>query len=151
MRQGKFAQDRAPGRRQADPHLALVAGAGVPGDRTAALQTVDEFDRAVMLNEQPRRDFADGRLSLLRQAVHREQQLVLLRLDAVFPGLGFAKVQKPPDLPAKLGQGAILFEREVQSNVHHLYRITIYLVADGMARAPPDENMLRAVAKSGYD
>ena len=47
-------------------------------------------------------------LDALRQAVHGKQQLMLLRLDAVFLCSGFAEMEEPPDLPAELGQIAIL-------------------------------------------
>ena len=72
------------------------------------LQPVDQFDRAVMLDEQPGGNLPNGRLDAFGKAVHRQQQLMLLRLDAVFFGGGLAEVEKAPDLPAELGQIAVL-------------------------------------------
>ena len=64
-----------------------------------------------MLDEQPGGNFPDGRLYALRKAVHRQQQLMLLRLDAVFFRGRFAEMKEPPDLPPELGQVAVLLAR----------------------------------------
>ncbi len=45
--------------------------------------------------------------------MHREQKLMLLRLNAVFFGSHFAEMQEAPDLPAELGQIPVLVWREI--------------------------------------
>ncbi len=61
-----------------------------------------------MLDEEAPGKLPDSRFCAFRQAMQRKQQLVLLRLDAVLPGGGFAEMEKPPNLPAEFGQIAVL-------------------------------------------
>jgi hypothetical protein len=61
-----------------------------------------------MLDEKARCNFANRGLNALRQALHREQQLMLLRFDPVVFSSGFAEMNELPDLPAKLGEIAVL-------------------------------------------
>ena len=53
------------------------------------------------------RDLANRRLYALGKPVHGEQQLMLLRLDAVFFRGRFTEMKELPDLAAELGQIAI--------------------------------------------
>jgi hypothetical protein len=50
--------------------------------------------------------------------MHGKQQLMLLRLNAVFLRGSFAEMEEPPDLPAELGQIAILVESQVAALIH---------------------------------
>jgi len=93
---------------QPDQHFAFVSGTLYPRNGPGRYQPVDQFDRAVMPDEKPGRDFADGGLYALRQAVHSEQQLMLLRLDAVFARGRLAEVKKLADLAPELGEVTIL-------------------------------------------
>jgi hypothetical protein len=63
----------------------------------------------MMLNEKTRGDLPDGRLHAFRKAMHRQQQLMLLRLNLVLLSGSFAEVQKSSYLLAEFRQIAILF------------------------------------------
>jgi len=108
MRQCESAKHRTAGRRQPNPNLAPILGSGAPLDRARMLEAVYQFYGAVVLNEQSRGNLPDRRVGALRQAVHGKQQLMLLRLNAVFLRGSFAEMEEPPDLPAELRQIAIL-------------------------------------------
>jgi hypothetical protein len=104
---GETPQDSAAFGSEADPDFATVLLAGMAFDQAGMLHPVHQLDRAVMLDEQPRCDFADSRVGILRQAVDGEQSLMLLRLDAVFLRGGLAEMQEASDLAPKLGKIAI--------------------------------------------
>jgi hypothetical protein len=72
------------------------------------LQAVDQLNRAVMLDLQSFREHSDCCLSRLRQALNRQQRLMLLRLDPGGTGSLFAEIQKTPDLIAKVRQRLII-------------------------------------------
>lgn len=61
------------------------------------------------LDEHTRRQFSDGWLNVRRESVHRQQQLVPLRLDSLLFGCDFAEVKKLADLAPELGQIPVLF------------------------------------------
>lgn len=107
MRQRKPPQHSTAPRRQPNPHLAPVFGTGMPLDRAGALHPVHQFDRAVMLDEEPGRDFTDGRLDAFRQTVDGQHQLMLLRLDPVLFGRGFAEMQETSNLAPEFRQVAV--------------------------------------------
>lgn len=141
MRQGQFAQHRAPGGRQPDEHFAFVLGAGVPGNGAFAFQAIHQFDGAVMLDVKTRGHFSNRRPDAFGKAVNREQQLMLLRFQPAFLGDGFAEVKKLADLAAKLRQIAILVVGKVLSSAH-IYIVSRYnspdaAVAAGTAPADP--------------
>lgn len=71
-----------------------------------------------MLDEQPRRDFANGRLDALGQSLNGKQQLVLLRLDAILFCVGFAEMKEPANLPPEFGQIAVLVVGKVSVSAH---------------------------------
>ena len=118
MGQRQFAQDRAAGPGQADPDLALVPGAGMPGDRACLLQPVYQLHGAVMLDEKALRDLPNRGLHAFRQPVDNQQELMLLRLNSMFPRRSLAEEKELPDLPAELGQIAILAGGEIGSGSH---------------------------------
>ncbi len=129
MRQGQLTQCRAARGCQANPDLAFIDRAGTAYDGAGVLQAVDQFDGAVMLNVEARGDLANSGLDVLRKPMYRQQELMLLRLDAVFLGGGFAEVEKSPDLPAELGEFAVLFAAEVAAGVlscPHSYIVSRY-------------------------
>jgi len=124
VRQGQLPQRRAAGRSKAEQHFPLVLGSGTPGDRALGLESIHQLDRAVMFDEQTRRNLADRRPDLLRKSLHGEQELMLLRFDAVLLGRGLAEMKKLPDLPAKFGQVAILANGKIVSR--HIYIVPRY-------------------------
>src|SRR5260370_39651415 len=85
-----------------------VVPAAAPAHVTVGLQSVDQFNRAVMLQRQPFRQCADRRLHAFREPAKRQQKQILLRLEArgtrhrvPFPG-GFANAV------AQLREGLVL-------------------------------------------
>jgi hypothetical protein len=103
MRQGEFTQDGAARWRQPNPDLAFILIGGTPLDGAGLLQPVYQLYGAVVVNEQSRGNLSNRRFDVFRQAMHRKQQLMLLRLNAVFFRGHFAEMKKPPDLPPELG------------------------------------------------
>ena len=73
------------------PHFALVVPAVRAGHRAPRFEAIDQLHRAVMLEKQPRGNLPDSRLHIFRKPVYRQQQLMLLRLDAMLAGGGFAE------------------------------------------------------------
>ena len=126
VRQCKPAQDRAAGRGQPDPDFALVFDTRSPCDGTRDLKAAHQFDRAVMLDEEPGGNFPDRGFCALGKALDGKHQLMLLRLDAVLLGRGFTEMQELPDLPPELGQIAVLIRRKVAIAVH-IYIVTRYI------------------------
>ena len=106
----ELTQHGAACRSEAHPHLALIVRAWPPHDRPGSLEPVDQFDSAVMLNEQSGGNLSNRRPDAIGEALHRQQQLMLLWLDAVLFCSEFAEVKELSDLPPELGQIAVLFE-----------------------------------------
>jgi hypothetical protein len=125
MREGKRPQSGAASRREPDPDFAFIIGARTPRDRSRALQPVYQLDGAVMLEEKARCDLANGRLDILRKALHGEQELVLLRLDAMLLRGVFAEMEKSPDLAAEFGELAVLLAAEILG-CPHIYIVLRY-------------------------
>jgi hypothetical protein len=75
----------------------------MPRNRPSILQPINQLDRAVMLNEKAGGDLSDRGLDVLRQAVNRQQELMLLRLQAAFLSRDFTKMKELPDLPPEFG------------------------------------------------
>ncbi len=104
----KLAQQGSAGRRQSNPHFALVFLSWLPDDRAGLLHTVDQLDCAVMLDEHARGYFTDGWLRVLRETVHSQQKLVLLGFDAVRFGRRFTEVEELANLSSEFRQIAVL-------------------------------------------
>src|SRR5579872_4465303 len=112
MRQGQPAQRPSPRRSQTNPNLAPVFGAGTTHNRAGLFQPVDQFHRAVMLDEQAGRNLSNGGLHIFGKPLNGQKELMLLRLNAVFFGSGLAEMKKSPDLPAEFGQVTVLLSGE---------------------------------------
>lgn len=106
--QSEFTQHSAACRSEADPHFPLIVRARPPRDRARAFEPVDQFDGAVMPNEQPGGNLPDRRPSAIGQALNRQKQLMLLRLDAVLLCGRFAEVKELSNLPAEFGNVTVL-------------------------------------------
>jgi hypothetical protein len=87
-------------------------------DRPRLFQPVHQFYCAVVLNEQSGRDFAHGRFCALRQAMHSQQQLVLLGFETVLPCGGFAEVEKLTNLAPEFGETAVLIAGKIAVGAH---------------------------------
>jgi hypothetical protein len=123
MDDGEIVQGSPSRGRQIHQHLTPVRFTRYARDYPAQFHSLYQLHRAVVLNKHTGCKFTNGRPHAFRKAMHGEQQLVLLRLEPMGPGCGFAEMEKPADLPAKLGQITILVESQIF--LHDLYRITI--------------------------
>jgi len=97
----------APGS-QADPNLAPVAIAAYPFHQAALHQSVGQANGAVMPDHQMPGDFSYGGTMRARQRPDCEQELVLLRLEALRPGRLFAEMEEAADLKPEIGESSIV-------------------------------------------
>jgi hypothetical protein len=79
---------------QTDEDAAMILLIALALNQMMLGQTINQFDRAVMLYLQPLGYLANRRLASRWQALHRQQQLMLLRLQANQPCLSLAKVDE---------------------------------------------------------
>jgi hypothetical protein len=94
--------------------LATVRRVRVALDEAGQLQPVHQLDGGVMAQRQTIRQIADGRTGPDRQPLERQQSLMLLGLNAVFPRLDFAELEEMAELVSKFGQLLIF----TQSYIH---------------------------------
>jgi hypothetical protein len=85
-----------------DEDSSAVIGSAQAGKETSVDKPIDQLDSAVMLQLHSLRQNTDGRLKAVGKASHRQQQLVLLWLDAGGARDIFAETQKAADLIAQL-------------------------------------------------
>jgi hypothetical protein len=125
MMQGELTQNFFTFGSQGEQDLAAIFSTTLAADITSAGEPVHQFDCAVMLDEKPRCNFTDGGLYTVGQAMHCKQQLMLLRLDAVFARGRLAEMKKLADLPPKLGQITILVLEKIMFSAH-IYIVSRY-------------------------
>lgn len=106
----KFVNLAAPGRGEPHQHFAAVVLAGDALDGAGGFETVHKLDGAVMLEEHPQSQFADSGFGAFRQALEREQKLMLLGLNAALFSRGFAEMQELTDLAAEFSQIPVMLE-----------------------------------------
>ena len=114
MVQRQIPQDLVSCRGKRQEHLTPILAAAAPSDVAGASQPIDQFDRAVMLDLQPLRQFADARARSVRKPFQREQQLVLARFEAGVTGRLLAERQESADLIPKLCQRFVIFRGKVR-------------------------------------
>jgi len=86
----------------------------VPACHPSALhEAVNQLNRTVMAKTKSLRKRTHGGTSSLGQSFDGEQELVLLRFDALGPGDFFAYMQKLADAVAKFGKLAIARSRNI--------------------------------------
>ena len=73
MRHCQLPQQGPSGRREPDPYFTAVLTPVTPGNRTRILKPRDQLHGAVMLNEKPRCDLANGRRDAIGKPVYCEQ------------------------------------------------------------------------------
>ena len=94
----EMTQNLLSPRGQRKQHFAAVLAAALAADIPSRGQPVDQFNRAVMLNLQALRQFADAGANPCGQSLERQHELVLARLQpGVASGL-FAEMQEAADL-----------------------------------------------------
>jgi len=73
-----------------------------PHQQAFALGTIDQFDRAIVLQAKPLSSVGDRHGLILRGPCHLQQKLMLLRLETRFQRRALAEVQEPPQFESKL-------------------------------------------------
>jgi len=82
VRGGELFETASAGRREADPHDALVEIVGHAAHEVGPFGAVHEFDHAVVAGKQVPSDVTNGRPTRVVMTTDGEQQLVLRRSDA---------------------------------------------------------------------
>ena len=108
MREGKLPEDARARPSEMHDYLPPVVRSAAARYVAVIFQAIHQFHHAVMFELQSPGQLAYGGLHVFGQAFDGEQQLMLLRLQAVPPGLLLAEMQVEPDLVTELGQRAIL-------------------------------------------
>ena len=113
MRTGQLTQDSRPCWRKVDknpPPIQIVASA-----RHQPLPDgpINEFDRAVMPQEQSRRQLADRQRIFAAIGTDSQEELILPRLYPCGPSGAFAEKQKSPQLMPELGQCPVVIIGEI--------------------------------------
>jgi len=107
MVQRELAEHRLSPRRELDEDPAPVDECATPPHELPLRQAVDQLDGAVVLHLKPLGQLADRRLPVPREALHGEQELMVLGLDTGGSGRLRAESEEPADLVAELGQGPV--------------------------------------------
>ena len=93
---------------QPDPNLAPVAIAANAFRQAALRQSVGQANGAVMPDQQMPGDFSYGGTIRAYKRPDRQQELMLLRLEALGPGRLFAEMEKAADLKPEIGESSII-------------------------------------------
>ncbi len=86
---------------------ASAVGFGLPADDQAGFdEAVDQFDRAVVLDQEAVCQRTDGRVFLAGETLDCQQRLVLARRQPAIARRGVAEIEEAPDDVAELGKRA---------------------------------------------
>ena len=77
-------------------------------DVAAIAQAIDQFNGRMVTELHSLRQHTNGRLNLRRKPLDGEQQLMLLSVQAIFPGSLFTESEKSADLIAELCERAVI-------------------------------------------
>lgn len=113
-----------------DEDLPAIIGCSQTGKKASVNEAIDQLNGGVMLELHALRQNTDGWLKALRETSYRQEELVLLRLDAGFSGSVFAETQEAADLVAKLCHRFKVRRLWAKS---HKYRLTIISYNDIIA------------------
>ena len=108
VRQGNLAQQLFSARGQAEHDRATIFLGARTADQALGLQAIGQFHRTVMLNLQAFGKDADGGNPVRRQALDRQQSLMLLGFQARIARCLLAEIQETPDFVAKVRQGTVV-------------------------------------------
>jgi hypothetical protein len=115
--------------RDLDQHSSAVLAVVVTLHESARHGPIDELDGAVVLDQQPLGEVADGwRAVSAAEAAQHEQQLMLLWFEAERVRSAFAKGEEAPELEAEASEGSVVEWGENGRAVWQtpeLYRVTI--------------------------
>ena len=110
-----------------DLDAAAIFFGSRPSHEPATFEAIDELDDAVMAEHQTVCEVGDSR-SVRREASHRQEQLVLLRIQTGSARLSFGERKEQAQLVAELGQRPIFEIAHAGSHGITIYRCTIYFV-----------------------
>jgi hypothetical protein len=108
MMVSEFRQNALTLRRKGEKHLTLIIQRSFATHVSSGLEAVDEFDRAVMLNLQARRQLSHSRPYSSRHALNGQHQLILATLQPRGLDRLLAEVKELPYLKTEFGQCLIV-------------------------------------------
>jgi hypothetical protein len=94
--------------REFHAHLSPVLVSAGLLDEAPLHQPVHQFDGAMVLELKALGQIGDGRPWVAAHTLHREHQLMVLRLDSGLPGRILAEVQETADLVTEFRQGLVV-------------------------------------------
>ena len=109
---GKALQYSCAFRCEPNSGVSAVAGPSRANRQAAIFQPVDQANGTMVSNEQMRRQGRDVRPLVRFQPADGQHHLMLLRFQTFGARGLLARVQKAADLEAKVGESAILVERQ---------------------------------------
>jgi hypothetical protein len=124
----KAAENVFASRRQTYQHAAAVNRVGRTLDETMSRHPVDQLDRAMVPNLEPLSNLADRCSVVHGEPLDRQQQLMLLRLEAGRASHFIAEMQEATDQQPEAGKRRVVnVVRRKGATVHkaRLYRVTI--------------------------
>jgi hypothetical protein len=122
MKRGQRREQALACRCQRKQHLAPIRTAACAAHEVASLELVDQRDRRVVTNHEPLGDRPDSRPCVERKSAQRQEQLMLLRLDACGARGLLAERQERTDLEAKRRERSIVRVGEAC----HLTRLALF-------------------------
>src|SRR2546428_7064282 len=110
--------------REVHEHPPPVGSSPRSADQASRLHAVDELDCGVVLDLQPLGNEPDRGVHPRGHALHREQELVLLRLETDRSGRAFAETLEPAQLITELRQRSVV--RDGEPVRRHMVTISCY-------------------------
>jgi hypothetical protein len=111
MGQGKALEQALTASRDLNSDLPAVNRATASGDESRSDGSIDQLHDAVMAELEALRQDTYGRAQSIREALERQQQLMLLGLETGRARLALAEIQEAPYFMAQFCQGSITHER----------------------------------------
>ena len=108
MAHREAAQNTFTFRRQPKQHLPAVVLASRSFAQVGDLEPICELYGAMMLNLQPFRQHANGRLLAVRKSLNHQQRLMLLGLNSSLARGTFAEIEEPPEFISESRQSLII-------------------------------------------
>jgi hypothetical protein len=114
-------------------NFAAIRARMLPANGAALDEPVHQLDRAVMLDLQPPRHFADSRPGIHGEAFQSQQQLMLLWLEAMRSRRFGAELEEAANLVAEFRQRSIFSRRQINN---HIYIVARYKYTQPKQREP---------------
>ena len=123
-----------------DQDFAVIQHVAVAAHQPQGGQTVDEPDDGVMLELELPGEGADGRQAVGRKPLDRQEQLVLLGLEARLPSDPLAEGQEAADEVAEMGEALVIRltqPRRLHGHIRKDYIVVRYKVNPREGERPP--------------